>query len=261
MPKVKPAAASTVKKRTQYTVEMKTYAQQLHKDGYSNSAIREKVFIRFDALTEKPPISTVSTWYNDHNMTNYTGMAEGPETSERKRLFTSRKKQANRVAKPKHVAKPHCATCTCSVVININENAATEKDDATITIKREDDAATTTEDDAATTPEYDADTATEGDAATDKTYFRPIRDNEPRVYTVGKLSPRDSSSESVGPHTTPIKRSNSKLTNVVSETNINVIMYYVIFYYIILFYYFETFHEYNTMFSCILTLSFILNLI
>ena len=94
-----------------------------------------------------------------------------------------------------------------------------------------------------------------------KTYFRPIRDNEPRVYTVGKLSPRDSSSESVGPHTTPIKRSNSKLTNVVSETNINVIMYYVIFYYIILFYYFETFHEYNTMFSCILTLSFILNLI
>ena len=198
MPKVKPAAASTVKKRTQYTVEMKTYAQQLHKDGYTNSAIREMLLIRFDALTEEPPNSTVSTWYNDRNMTNYTGMAEGPETSERKRLFTSRKKQANRVAKPKHVAKPHCATCTCSVVININENDATEKDDATTTIKREDDAATTTEDDADTTPEYDADTATEGDAATAKTYFRPIRDNEPHVYTVGKLSPRDISSESEG---------------------------------------------------------------
>ena len=200
MPKVKPAAASTVKKtRTQYTCEMKMYGQQLHKEGYGNSAIREMVFNRFDALTKKPPISTVSTWYNETNLEKHASIAESPETSKRKRLFTSRKKQANPVAKPKHVAKPHCATCTCSVVITINENDATEKDDATTPIKREDDAATTTEDDAATATEDDADdTATEGDAATAKTYFRPTRDNEPRVYTEGKLSPRDISSESEG---------------------------------------------------------------
>ena len=79
MPKVKPAAASTVKKRTQYTVEMKNYAQQLHKDGLTNSQIRKILLIRFDALTEEPPNSTVSTWYNDRNMTNHTGMAVGPE--------------------------------------------------------------------------------------------------------------------------------------------------------------------------------------
>ena len=42
MPKVKPAAASTVKKTTQYTVEMKNYAQQLHKDGLTNSQIIKK---------------------------------------------------------------------------------------------------------------------------------------------------------------------------------------------------------------------------
>ena len=135
----------------------------------------------------------VSSWYNDRNMRKHTSMAESPETSKRKRLFTSRKKKAN------PVAKPHCATCTCSVVIIINENDATEKDDATTPIKREGDAATTTEDDADTATEDDADdTATEGDAATAKTYFRPTRDNEPRVYTEGKLSPRDISSESEG---------------------------------------------------------------
>ena len=178
-PKAKPATASTVKRtRTQYTFKVKSYGRQLHEEGYSNSDIREMVFVKFDELTVKPPISTVSTWYNDHNMASHSSMAEGPETSQRKRRFISRKKEANPVAK----LKPHCATCQCHTVVTTIIEAA----------------ATPTEDDSATTTEDDADTATEGDAATSKTIFRLRRVKVPRDYTEVKVEPQDISSESEG---------------------------------------------------------------
>ena len=121
-PKAKPAASTVKRKRTQYSLKVKSYRRQLHEEGYSNSDIREMVFVKFDELTDKPPISTVSTWYNDHNMASHSGMSEGPETSQRKRRFISRKKEANPVAK----LKPHCATCQChTVVTTISDDGKT----------------------------------------------------------------------------------------------------------------------------------------
>ena len=91
MPKVKPTPLPSPgkKKRVQYTMEMKMYACQLRDGGNTNSEIREKVFNRFDELKEEPPVTTVCTWYNDHYMKIYKGMAKSPDTSQRKRLSTS----------------------------------------------------------------------------------------------------------------------------------------------------------------------------
>ena len=144
------------------------------------------VFVKFGELTDKPPISTVSTWYNDHNMASHSGMAEGLEASQRKRRFISRKKEAN----PDVKLKPYCATCQChTLVTTIIEDEA---------IATEDNAATTTEDDADTATEGDAATATEGDAATAKTHFRPRTVKVQRDYTEVKVEPQDISSESEG---------------------------------------------------------------
>ena len=121
-PTAKPAASSGKRKRAQYSLKVKSYGIQLHEAGYTNSAIRDMVYDKFDEVTTKPPIFTVSTWYNEQNLASHSGMVEGPEASQRKRSFISRKKEANPVAK----LKPHCATCQChTVVTTISDDGKT----------------------------------------------------------------------------------------------------------------------------------------
>ena len=63
--------------RTQYTLEMKIYAIELHLGKVPNREIIDKVFEKFKGqLTGKPSTLTVSTWYNSKNLELYEAMAK-----------------------------------------------------------------------------------------------------------------------------------------------------------------------------------------
>ena len=80
---------------------MKMYACELHVAGDPNYKIIDKVFDKFEGqLKEKPPISTVSTWYNTKNLELYKTKDKSSDNSQRKRHFFSRKEKPVAKANP-----------------------------------------------------------------------------------------------------------------------------------------------------------------